>query len=260
MYIFEKSRFLEEEIPYAQLEKVSIDRASLLSMPKEIIEPLLNGELTPVIQGRIDTRNGNSYAVPMKMQLVRDANGKVQAMAYPLHKEVDNSLHLNKNHLERVKAGEVVRKEFIEKDGTRRQRYVQMDPETKSLMYRDVATVQVSQRLKDMEKIKDIELGQNQKEAAQEGKPVELNVGDEKVTVGVDLREPQGFKVVNGDMDEWKRQQAIRYDESHPEVMGYVQTDKNHWEYQQVLIRQREQGLSQAELEKEQKKRTGLIR
>ncbi len=42
--------------------------------------------------------------------------------------------------------------------------------------------------------MKDIEQGANQKEALQEGKPVELALGDTKLTVGVDLREPQGFK------------------------------------------------------------------
>lgn len=253
----EKNIFLKEEIPYAQFEMISIDRKSLQSMPREILDPLLSGSLTPIIQARVDTRNGNSYAIPMKAQLVRDEKGDVQLLAYPLHKDIDNVLGLNRHELDKVGKGEVITKDFTQKDGTRTQRFVQMDPETKSLMYRDVATLQLPERLKDMEKVKDIELGQNQKEAAQEGKPVELNVGDEKVTVGVDLREPQGFKVVNGDMDEWKRQQAIRYDDAHPEYVGYVQTDENRWEYRQLQIRQEEQKLTDTQ-KKEKKKTEGL--
>lgn len=256
----EKEIFQEFEVPYTQLASLGIDKETLRNLPKEVAAPLLNGSVTPVIQARIDTTNGYRYQIPLKLQLTRDEEGKVMLMAYPLRKEIDNSLHLTRDELKRAADGEVIKKNVTDKDGIRRMKYLQLDPETRSMMMRDVASLQMVTRLKDMEKIKDIELGQNQKEAAQEAKPIELNVGDEKVTVGVDLREPQGFKVVNGDMDEWKRQQAIRYDEVHPEVMGYVQTDKNHWEYEQLIIQKREQGLSQAELEKEQKKRTGLIR
>lgn len=256
----EKEIFQEIEVPYTQLQRLGLDKETLSHLPPEVSVPLMNGSVTPVIQGRIEVNNGYRYQIPLKLQLTRDEEGKVVLMTYPLRKEIDNSLHLTRDELKRVADGEVLKRNVTDKDGVRRMKYLQLDPETRSMMMRDVASLQMVSRLKDMEKIKDIELGQNQKEAAQEGKPIELNVGDEKVTVGVDLREPQGFKVVNGDMDEWKRQQAIRYDEVHPEVMGYVQTDKNHWEYEQLIIHQREQGLSQAELEKEQKKRTGLIR
>lgn len=36
-------------------------------------------------------------------------------------------------------------------------------------------------------------------------------------------------------MEEWKRQQAIRYDDAHEGYMGYVQTDENRWEYKQIV-------------------------
>ena len=89
-----------------------------------------------------------------------------------------------------------------------------------------------------MEKVNNIELGMQQKQQVREGKPVELNVGGEKVSVGIDLKEQQGFKLVKGDMKEWERQQKLRYDEIHPEYLGLVMTDKNRWEYQKVVDRQ----------------------
>ena len=129
-------------------------------------------------------------------------------------------------------------------------------------MYRDVATVQFEKKLQETDKIKDIGLGLSQKEAVVLGKPVELEVGDQKVTVGVDLREPQGFKIVKGDMEEWKRQQAIRYDDAHEGYMGYVQTDENRWEYKQVVDRLRhEESIQLSEKEKKEnkeKKKQGL--
>ena len=115
---------------------------------------------------------------------------------------------------------------------------MQLDPETKSVIHRRVTDVQLEQKLKDMEKVNDIELGMQQKQQVREGKPIELNVGGEKVSVGVDLKAPQGFKVIQGDMKEWERQQKLRYDEQHPEYLGLVMTDKNRWEYQQVVDKQ----------------------
>lgn len=254
--MFQKNKFLIEELPFEKFQLIGLDRNTVLSMPRDVLEPLVNGRMTPLIQAKIDAKNA-TYIMPMRLQLVHDAEGKIQLMSCPMHKEIVNTLNLNTAELKRVAEGEVIRKEVKESDGTRRQKYVQLDKETKSLMHRDVASLQISKELEQVEKVKDIQLGTNQKQAAKEGKPVELNVGDQKVTVGIDLREPKGFKVVNGDMEEWKRQNAIRFDEAHPEVMGYVQTDQNRWEYRQVQLRQQEQSIS---MEQDKKKKTAGLK
>lgn len=125
---------------------------------------------------------------------------------------------------------------------------------TKSVIHRRVTDIKLEQRLKDMEKVNDIELGTQQKQQVREGKPVELNVGGEKVSVGIDLKEQQGFKLVKGDMKEWERQQKLRYDEIHPEYLGLVMTDKNRWEYQKVVNRQSvERAISFSPSQKETK-------
>ncbi len=178
---------------------------------------------------------------------------------YIVIRDLDNNLKLNDTELERVRKGSVIQKEFQE-DGKRKMRYVQLDKETNSLMYRDVATVKFEEKLREVDKIKDIGLGIGQKEALASGKPVELEVGDQKVVVGVDLREPVGFKVMNGDMEEWKRQQAIRYDDANEGYMGYVQTDENRWEYKQVVDRLRhEESVRLTEREKTDRKDTNTL-
>ena len=102
----------------------------------------------------------------------------------------------------------------------------------------DIVLLYLCKQIGDCQFRNDIELGTQQKQAVRDGKPMELNVGGEKVTVGIDLKEPQGFKVVQGDMKEWERQQKLKYDELHPEYIGLVMTDKNRREYQQVVDRQ----------------------
>lgn len=252
-----KKAFLEEEIPYDKLEKLGISRRAFLSMPKDLVDPIINGKVSPILKAHIKAKNGKTMEIPMKIQLSRDDDGSIKLLTYQRTKQIQNDFELTPRELERVKNGEVIRKE-LEEDGIRKMKFIQLDCETNALIPKSVARVRIAEKLRDMEKIKDIELGANQKQAAQEGKPIQLNVGDQPVTVGVDLREPQGFKVVNGDMEEWNRQMKIKYDLEHEGYMGYVQTDENRWEYQKFVDKQTNKESVQTSLKKEEKKSSGL--
>lgn len=248
-----KNVFLESDVPYGKFAKLGISKEKYLSMPKEILEPLMSGKVTPLIQAHVRSRSGTEYSVPMKLQMMRDRDGKIMLMTYPVRRDVVNDMRLNERELSSLRQGEVLRKE-VNDNGVRRMQFIQLDRETKSLIKRNVGTLKLSEQMAQLEKIKDISLGQNQKDAIKEGKPVELTIGDQKVTVGVDAKEPQGFKVVNGNLDEWERQQKIRYDDSHVGYMGYVMTDKNRWEYQEV-VNKLEQPTSLREEQKTVKKK-----
>ena len=251
-----KISFLEEEIPYEKLEKLGISRRAFLSMPKDLVDPIINGKVSPIIRTNIKAQNGKVIVIPMKIQLTRDDDGSVKLQTYQRTREIQNDYCLTPFELDRVKNGEVIRKE-LDENGIRKMKFIQLDNETNALIQRSVAHTRIAEKLRDMEKIKDIELGTNQKQAAQEGKPVQLNVGDQPVTVGVDLREPQGFKVVNGDMQEWDRQKKIKYDLEHNEYMGYVQTDENRWEYQKFVDDQSKRNVKTT-VKKDEKISSGL--
>ena len=243
-----------EPVPFDKFAKIGIYPKDLMRMPKDLRDTILSGELSPLMRVNVPVGDNSAVSIPMKIQLAHDKDGRLQLLTYQTHRELDNNLKLNDTELDRVRKGDVIQKEFQE-DGKRKMRYVQLDKETNALMYRDVATVNFEEKLQEVDKIKDIGLGIAQKEALVSGKPVELEVGDQKVTVGVDLREPVGFKVMQGDMEEWKRQQAIRYDDAHEGYMGYVQTDENRWEYKQVVDRLRhEESVRLTEREKTDKK------
>ena len=235
------NRNQQEAMPYEKLALLGIDRQKADTLPQEIKEKLASGEVTPVMQVSLNARNGNVITLPLKLQMVADKDGNPALVAYPvraaLEMERNKELRLTKQEAERLRKGEVIQK-AVDVNGEKTQQYLQLDPETKSVIHRKVTDVRLEQKLKDMEKVNDIELGTQQKQQVREGKPVELNVGGEKVSVGVDLKEPQGFKVIKGDMKEWERQQKLRYDEQHPEYLGLVQTDKNRWEYRQVVDKQ----------------------
>ena len=246
--------FNERELSKKDFERIDID---VRSMPKEIKEKLLNGELTPLLEIRDQLDNGIIATMPVKLRLQRSEDGKAVLKAYPVSKDIVSDLKLTDKEQKQLQAGEVITKDVREGNKTRTM-YLQADQETKSLILKDAAAVRITEKLREMEKIKDIGLGENQKQAAVEGKPIELSVGDQKVTVGVDLREPQGFKVVNGDMQEWERQMKIRYDNEHEGFMGYVQTDENRWEYQKVVDKLSSKEEISVNKTKEEKKSSGL--
>ncbi len=252
-----KRAFLEEEIPYDKLEKLGIDRRAFLSMPRNLVDPIINGKVSPIILAKMKAENGKIIELPMKIQFTRDDDGSIKLQTYQLRKEINNEYNLTSRELNRVKAGEVIRKEIDEK-GVKKMKFIQLDNETLSLIPRSIPHVRIAEKLREMEKINDIELGTNQKQAAQEGKPIELNVGGQPVTVGVDLREPQGYKIVKGDMKEWDRQKKINYDLANEGFMGYVQTDENRWEYQQVVNKLSYRNEEQISKKKEEKKNLSI--
>lgn len=246
-----KNVFLPEEIPYAELQKIGISQTDVLRMPRQLIEPLLSGRVTPLLMGEVQHVDGYKVGIPMKLQLTRDAEGQTKVLAYPIRKDVLNDLSLSKVELDRIKEGQVIRKEISEY-GKRTQRYYQLDAETNSVMQKDATALRLSDRIKDVEKIGNIELGLDQKKSIHEGKPVELSVGGDKVTVGVNLKEPTGFTHLQGDMEMWKQRQAEEYDRITPGFMGFVKTDENRWEYQQVLLSlQGQKGTQKEEIKEE---------
>lgn len=251
-----QTMFSSEQIPYGKFAKLGISEEKLRSMPESLRNTLLNGKVSPLIQTRIQTENGKVIGLPLKLQMVRDQAGAILLMAYPIRKTIANDMKMNSAELDRVSRGEVIQKE-INENGIRIKKYVQLDRETKSLMQKNITQVGLAEKLREMEKINDIELGQNQKQAALDGKPIELSIGESKVSVGVDLHEPQGFKVVNGDMKEWEKQQKMRYDIANEGFMGYVMTDENRWQYQQVVEK-----LSHQEKEEKQeyKRKESIIK
>ena len=228
-------------LPYEKLAILGIAREKADNLPMEVKEKLMAGEVTPIMQVSINARNGSVITMPMKLQLTTDRNGAPAWIAYPVRAELDRErnkiLNLTHQEAERLAKGEVIQK-AVNVNGEKTQQYLQLDPETKSVIHRPVTDIKLEQRRKDMEKVNDIELGMQQKQQVREGKPVELNVGGEKVSVGIDLKEQRRFKLIKGDMKEWERQQKLRYDEIHPEYLGLVMTDKNRWEYQKVVDKQ----------------------
>lgn len=253
------NNIINESLPYQQLEHVGISRQMADRLPEDVKSALLTGATTPLMQLNIKASNGVVVTIPARLQVVEGKDGQSMLMAYPARRDISQaaSTALNLSDVEKSQLGKgnVVAKEI---DGQKQ--YLQLDPVTKSVIRRDEKSVMINPVLANIEKIKDIQLGSQQKEQAKNGRPIELTLGDTKVSVGVDLKEPQGFKIMKGDLKEWERRQQIRYDVAHPEYVGLLQTDKNRWEYQKIVDRQSTERAIKLDGAKNEERREGGLR
>ncbi len=243
-----KNVFLVDELPYESLSKIGFSKSDFLNFPRPLIDSLISGGVTPLLMASVKNNQGEYLDIPLKLQLIRNKEGKPQVIVYPVRKDILNDQNFSKAELEKLTLGDVVRKDLREGE-TRTLRYFQLDNETKSIIKKDASQLHLSDRIKQVEKLGNIELGLNQKKALFEGKPIEIQVGDNKVTVGVDLKQPTGFRNLQGDIEAWKEQQAAEYDRLTPGFMGYVKKDANLWEYQQVFNNLQHQSLKETSKE-----------
>lgn len=231
-----KISFSEKEIPYEKMEKyLGLSKKAVTNMPKPMLEKMLSGALTPLIELKFKNDEGRELNVPVKLRLERQPNGTVEPRVYPVSDHIarPKGLEIKDSEMERLKRGEVVNKSIREigDDGAMHTKsmYVQLDRETNQLLSQKTKAVEIPNA------IQGVELGLEQKKALLEGKPIQIEVGDQKITAGVDLKSPIGFNIMKGDMMDWQRQNEIKWDISNPGAAQYWMTDQNRWELKQSI-------------------------
>lgn len=224
---------------YHKLAFMGIDRRNLENLPEETRQRLKTGGLTPIIDIKVNNNDNMSVNMPVKFQLAKNSLGQTQLLVYPVNHRLKNSMKVTEASFQKLKEGEVV----IVSNKSGERVFIQLDRETNNFLTMKEKDLKLDEKIKDIEKVKDIELGTHQKNMIKSGKPVELNVGDEKITIGLDLRQPNTFRELQGDMETWKRHKEIEYDILHPEYLGPVHTDRNRWEYM-MAQKQNNQGVN----------------
>ena len=219
---------LEHPILLNEFSKIGINPEAVAALPDDVRRALRNELPTPIIIVSYNA-NGDIIKLPVRLQTSTSVNGAPMLTVYGLRKELNNIYSLSPAEFESIKKGDIV----VLRPGDKTI-YLQADPLTNNIISLPEHKLKLADRLKSVEKILDFELGSEQKQRIMEGKPVTLDIGGEKSTLGVDLKEPNAFKILKGDMHEWQRQKEIEYDIAHPEFLGLVQTEQNRWEYMMI--------------------------
>ena len=131
-----KTTFLEKEIPYFDFLKLGKSQRDVLNMPKPMLEKLMKGELTPIMELRPKGRGGTEVPLLAKVQIVRDAKGNPSLRIFPVAPKIINSMHLNQDEVNALKEGKTI----LHEQRTNEQRklvYVALDAETNHLITAD---------------------------------------------------------------------------------------------------------------------------
>lgn len=237
-----QKKFLMNEMPWDKLKEIGMTEEAFLDLPKDSIDRIMTGNLSPLMKMKFLDTNGNAIklpesmklsqsengVVPAKFRLQREADGKVSLVLHPKKNEIDVMIGetvITEQQLKHLKEQESVRT-LVRKDGKDEMCYVQLDSDLNVLHMTRENNITIPNA------IGDVTIGQEIEQRLREGKPVELDVGDTKVTVGVDLNARNGFRVVEGDMDEWKQRKLEQWDRITPGIKGYWKTSENGWEYE----------------------------
>lgn len=231
-----KQAYKINDVAFDSLKEFGIEQKDVLRFPKEVLDRMLTGRPSPLMQFNYRRQDGQQMTFLGKIHLAQDAEGVTQARILPVYREMDNRYGLEENLVEALKKGDVVLA-TPENSKVEENLYLQLDRETKTLNEAKERELHLPNT------IGDVEIGLAQRQQFREGKPVELEKGDTKVTVGVDLDDVTGYKVINGDMEKWKENKLIKWDMSRPDITGYWKTGENGWTYHNLVKQQRQQDI-----------------
>lgn len=228
-----KNIFKAKEIPFGELEQYGIAKEAFLDLPRKALDNLLTGRLSPLLKLTVEGKNGKIFQFPAKVKLHRNMDGTTALRIFPAMKEIKNEFSLTEKEMEKLRDSRTIVKSIDRGNGTERC-YLQLDKETNTVMHVKSSEIHIP------DAIGEAVIGSEQKERIRNGEPVEIHLDDTTVTVGVDLNDRTGFKVINGDLDLWRMKKLVEWDRITPGATGYWQTSENGWEYRKEMEREQE--------------------
>ena len=222
--------FLEHEIPYRQLEKLGISKKNILDLNKDIKSSFMMGGFTPLIKMEVEG-NGTTYNFLGKLRMSREPKGGVSLDVLPLRTRTpnDEELRLDESEMEHLRHGLILKKNVYDENNRKTTYYAQLDGETNAILkvkVRDVAIPSI---------VKDVDINMELREEIRNGTPVEIDADGTAYTIGIDLLEPSGYRILQGTEEDWNTMIAKDWDRIHPEEIGFWMTDQNGWEYQELF-------------------------
>ncbi|RDV11896.1 DUF4099 domain-containing protein [Pontibacter diazotrophicus] len=177
-----------KDLPYAQFEKLGLNRKDVLNM-NEDLAALLSGNRTSLRTFSVELTGGQRFETDAKLSLFRNPDNSLSINVHPIRAQINNDIGATAEELERLKAGGLLVREHVALNGEREPHYFQLDRETNEILKARVRDFIVPSA------IKDAVLSSDQKEQLRQGNIIELRSkgGDEIIRARVDLNEPRGF-------------------------------------------------------------------
>lgn len=245
--------FKEQEIPYAELEKVGLTQEMIDSLPSVVMNRLLSGNYTPLLPISLTNENGQKMKSFAKIALYRATNGDVEITYVPaLEKESLSTF--TPDEQDKLLNGQVIRTYIPEKGDV----YVQFDDDVNQTMACPAEFIEkniqvVGRRFTDLDETKRTQLVSQ----LTAGDVIELYTDTETMAIGIDLKsEHAGLRMTPGDrymwMEEGKSNHLQQYNfglygcwiRGENDTLTYVSENDYTPEMEQELVRAAEQNTA----------------
>lgn len=210
----EQDKFRENDIPYADLQKIGISKSDVLSLSKNNLEALLSGKRTELLHLNCTDAKGEKFDINAKISLYRKEDNSVGVKIHPVRQNILNDIGLKEKDINKLKDGDIISKSI------NNEKYlIQLDKETNELLRTKQKSIIIPSYILNEQ------INSKQKETLKNGGIIELNSGDK---VRLDLNSVNGVKFID-----YELKKKIEFDRVNPGVTGTIQTDKNSQEYVQ---------------------------
>lgn len=196
-----RNSFKEEEMPYEILETFGLTREMIEDLPLRILQQISNGRRSPVLPIQVKDNQGNIIKSRTRFSLIRNENGKVDVLFYPQLQQ-SNLTQFSEDKQSKLLSGKAIIDEMPTSKGNEMTAFHQIDTGTGQVLY--VPTPVIG---KNLQLITDeFHLSNAELNCLKNGEVLTINLGEEQLTMGIDLNEPTGIRLTEGDEHKWRQQ------------------------------------------------------
>lgn len=188
-------RFQDSEIPYELLASFGLSQEMVEDLPMKVLEQLLSGQRTPLLPISIQDSEGKASNYLARLSLVRVEDG-IDVMLMP-YKESTLLEEFGEQQQSILRNGSAL---YSEQDAL----YYQLDASTHQIMSMPSHVIEHNIQVLG----KSIDMERSDVEQLMHGEILCLNKENLPVTIGIDLTEDVGIRMVNGDRVAWEKEVA----------------------------------------------------
>ncbi len=187
--------FTQKEIPYDILTKFGLTQIMIDDLPENVTRRFLSGRTTPVLPIVTENVEGETVQSHARISLVRLTDGSVDVCFAPQWTDEDLK-SFTPEQQEKLKLGEVTLAEMPGKGRC----FIQFDEAISQVMA--VPESIIAQNISLL--TRSFAVSDDEKEQLENGGIIELEINHNILSVGIDLNEDTGIRVVNGDILSWQ--------------------------------------------------------
>ena len=194
-------KFNEDEVPYAILEEFGLTQEMIEDLPTDVYHDILNGRLSPVLPIKVFGKGGNTINARARFKLVRDAAEGADVIFHPRLVRCELEKYTPEEQ-EALRSGKAIISHAPDDPSSKC--FVQIDTGTNQVIY--VPTPVIGKNISHLMDIFD--LTSSEIRSIQDGDVVCINDDDEEVSIGIDLTEKSGLRLVLGTSQKWLKEKG----------------------------------------------------